>query len=103
LDVVGAHHERFDGMGYPQGLRGEEIPLTARVFAVVDAIDNMTHDGPNRRAISLYEALGIVKAESGKQFDPRIVEAALSIPQDEWAELLKPQTSDLNLIGQEEK
>lgn len=103
LDVVGAHHERFDGMGYPQGLRGEEIPLTARVFAVVDAIDNMTHDGPNRRAISLYEALGIVKAESGKQFDPRIVEAALSIPQDEWAELLKPETTDLNLIGQEEK
>jgi len=103
LDIVGAHHERYDGMGYPQSLRGEEIPLTARVFAVVDALDNMTHDGPNQRGISLYEALEILKAESGKQFDPRIVEAALSIPEDQWAELLNPQPSDLNLIGQAEK
>ena len=103
LDIVGAHHERYDGMGYPQSLRGEEIPLTARVFAVVDALDNMTHDGSNQRDISLYEALEILKAESGKQFDPRIVEAALSIPEDQWAELLNPQPSDLNLIGQAEK
>ncbi len=101
LDVVGAHHERYDGSGYPQGLRGEEIPLTARVFAVVDALDSMTHDRPNRRAISLSEALDILKAESGKQFDPRIVEAALSIPVDQWAELLEYQTSDTNVMQQE--
>jgi len=101
LDVVGAHHERYDGNGYPQGLHGEEIPLTARVFAVVDALDTMTHDRPNRRAISLSEALDILKAESGKQFDPRIVEAALSIPVDQWAELLEYQTSDTNVMQQE--
>lgn len=95
LDVVGAHHERYDGTGYPQGLRGEEIPLTARIFAVVNALEDMTHDGPNRRAISLPEAFDVLKLESGKQFDPRIVEAALSIPEDQRSELLAPQTSDL--------
>jgi HD-GYP domain-containing protein (c-di-GMP phosphodiesterase class II) len=103
LDVVGAHHELYDGSGYPQGLRGEEIPLTARIFAVVDSLDNMTHHGPNHRAISLPEALEILKAELGKQFDPRVVEAALSIPEDQWSELLKPQTLDLNLMQQEQK
>jgi HD-GYP domain-containing protein (c-di-GMP phosphodiesterase class II) len=97
LDVVGAHHERYEGTGYPQGLRGEEIPLTARIFAVVDALDKMTHDGPNQRARSLSEALEILKMEAGKRFDPRIVEAALSIPEDQWAELLEPQISDLKL------
>jgi HD-GYP domain-containing protein (c-di-GMP phosphodiesterase class II) len=103
LDVVGAHHERYDGSGYPQGLRGEEIPLTARLFAVVDALDSMTHHGPNRQAVSLPEALEILKAESGEQFDPRIVEAASSIPKDQWTELLIPQTLDVNIIQQEQK
>ncbi|MDQ3005880.1 MAG: HD domain-containing protein, partial [Chloroflexota bacterium] len=94
LDVVGAHHERYDGTGYPQGLRGEEIPLTARIFAVVNALDILTHDGPNRRARPLSEALEVLKTESGKQFDPRVVEAALSMPENQWAELLGYQTSD---------
>ncbi len=88
LDVVGAHHERYDGTGYPQRLRGEDIPLTARIFAVANALDIMTHDGPGRRARTLSEMLELLKAESGKQFDPRIVEAALSIPEKQWAELL---------------
>ena len=94
LDVVGAHHERYDGTGYPQGLRGEEIPLTARIFAAVNTLDVMTHDGPNRRAHPLFEAMEVLKAESGKQFDPRVVETALSISEDQWAELLQCQTSD---------
>ena len=94
LDVVGAHHERYDGTGYPQGLRGEEIPLTARIFAAVNALNLMTHHGPNGRARPLSEALDILKIESGKQFDPRVVEAALSIPEDQWAALLKLQRSD---------
>ena len=94
LDVVGAHHERYDGMGYPQGLRGEEIPLTARIFAIVNDLDIMTHDRPNQRARPLSEALEALKTESGNQFDPRIVEAALSIPEDQWTELLEWQTSD---------
>ena len=100
LDVVGAHHERYDGTGYPQGLRGEEIPLTARLFAIVNALDDMTHAGPNRRTISLSEAFEILKTESGKQFDPRIVEVALSIQVQRWAELLELQRSDSNFAQQ---
>lgn len=88
LDVVAAHHERYDGGGYPQGLRGEDIPLTARVFAVVDALDAMTHDRPYRRARPVSEALDELRRESGKHFDPRVVDAALTIPPESWAELL---------------
>jgi len=93
LDVVGEHHERYDGKGYPQGLRGDEIPLTARIFAVVDALDAMTHDRPYRRARPVSEALEALGVESGKQFDPRIVEAALAIPPERWTELLGLQPS----------
>jgi HD-GYP domain-containing protein (c-di-GMP phosphodiesterase class II) len=89
LDVVGAHHERFDGGGYPNGLRAEGIPLTARIFAVVDALDAMTHDRPYRAARPLDEALEELRREAERQFDPRVVEAALAIPAERWAEILK--------------
>jgi len=88
FDVVGTHHEHYDGTGYPQGLGGEQIPLIARIFAVVDALEIMTHATPHQRAVSLSEALETLRANSGKQFDPRIVDAALSIPEQQWAELL---------------
>lgn len=88
IDVVGGHHERYDGTGYPQGLKGEDIPLTARIFSVVDALDAMTHDRPYRRARSISEALEELGRESGKQFGPRVVEVALSIPPERWVELL---------------
>jgi len=88
LDVVGTHHEHYDGTGYPQGLHADQIPLTARIFAVVNALEIMTHATPHRRAVSLSEAFETLKANSGKQFDPRIVDAALSIPEKQWAELL---------------
>jgi len=88
LDIVGAHHERYDGGGYPQGLRGEEIPLTARIFAVVDSLDAMIHDRPHRRARPMSEALEELRRESEKQFDPRVVDAALKIPSERWEELL---------------
>lgn len=103
LDVVGAHHERYDGSGYPQGLRGEEIPVTARIFAVVSALDILTHEKHDQRARTLPEALEVLKMGSGKQFDPRVVEAALSIPETQWAELLECQISDLSLAQQEQK
>jgi HD-GYP domain-containing protein (c-di-GMP phosphodiesterase class II) len=88
LDVVGGHHERFDGKGYPQGLRGEEIPLTARIFAVVDALDAMTHDRPYRSARPVSVALETLRGEAGQQFDPRVVDAALAIPVERWEEIL---------------
>lgn len=88
LDVVGAHHERWDGSGYPRGLREDAIPLTARIFAVVDALDAMTHDRPHRDARSVEEALMVVREEAGKQFDPRVAELARAMPAARWAELL---------------
>ncbi len=103
LDVVGGHHERYGGGGYPQGLRGEEIPLTARIFAVVDALDAMTHDRPYRAARPLPEALEVLRSEAGKQFDPRIVEAALAIPSERWTELLGLQPSQQLIQVHQEK
>ncbi len=88
LDVVGAHHERYDGKGYPAGLRGEEIPFTARIFAAVDALEAITHDRPYRRARSVLEALQVLREEAGKQFDPRVVETLLALSPERWQELL---------------
>jgi response regulator RpfG family c-di-GMP phosphodiesterase len=73
LNVVRSHHERWDGSGYPDGLRGMEIPIAARIFALVDAMDAMTTDRPYRRALSWEQATYEILAESGKQFDPRVV------------------------------
>jgi HAMP domain-containing protein len=88
LDVVGGHHERYDGGGYPQGLEADGIPLVARVFAVVDALDAMTHARPYRAARPLAEALEVLRNEAGRQLDPRVVEAALAIPPERWRALL---------------
>jgi putative nucleotidyltransferase with HDIG domain len=88
LDVVAGHHERYDGTGYPNGLKAETIPLTARIFAVVDALDAMTHNRPYRPTRPLSDALEELRREAGKQFDPRIIEVALAIPEARWAEVL---------------
>jgi cyclic di-GMP phosphodiesterase len=75
LRVVRSHHERWDGRGYPDGLAGREIPLGARVFAVADALDAMTSDRPYRRALKWSTARAEIVAQTGKQFDPQVVEA----------------------------
>ncbi len=77
IDGVRSHHERWDGSGYPDGLRGNEIPLTARIIAVVDAFDAMTVDRPYRKALPVEEAFQQLKKEAGTHFDPQIVEAFL--------------------------
>jgi ribonuclease P protein subunit RPR2 len=77
--VVRSHHERWDGTGYPDGLRGEEIPLAARVFSVADVLDALTTDRPYRAACSLRYARAMITRESGTQFDPRVVDAFNSI------------------------
>lgn len=77
LDIPYAHHERWDGSGYPRGLTGEDIPLLARVFAVVDVWDALRSDRPSRPAWSEEEARRYIGAEAGRQFDPRIVEVFL--------------------------
>jgi putative nucleotidyltransferase with HDIG domain len=73
--VVRSHHEWWDGSGYPDGLRGEEIPLVARVFAVADVLDALTTDRPYRPRMSLAEARSMIMEASGTQFDPAVVEA----------------------------
>jgi cyclic di-GMP phosphodiesterase len=75
VEIVRSHHERFDGSGYPRGLRGEEIPLAARIFAVADSFDAMTSDRPYRSALSAETAVGEIRAGSGTQFDPICVDA----------------------------
>src|SRR6185437_456423 len=73
LQVVRSHHERWDGRGYPDGLRGEEIPRGARIFAVADALDAMTTDRPYRHRCSWDEAVDEILRESGRQFDPTVI------------------------------
>jgi putative nucleotidyltransferase with HDIG domain len=82
LGVVRSHHERWDGRGYPDGLAGEQIPLAARVFAVADVLDALTTDRPYRPASPIAVARKMIVAESGKQFDPRVIEAFNSIPDE---------------------
>ena len=79
--IVLTHQERFDGTGYPQGLGGDEIPLLARIFGVADTLDAMTSDRPYRRALPYIAAREEITNGSGHQFDPRVVEAFLSIPE----------------------
>ena len=73
------HHERFNGNGYPDGIKDEEIPLPARIIAVADAFDAMGSDRPYRKRLSQEEIIAELKKESGKQFDPEVVKAFLSI------------------------
>jgi diguanylate cyclase (GGDEF)-like protein len=78
-EIVFSHHERFDGSGYPRGLKGEEIHIGARVFAVVDAYDAMTSRRPYREALSRDDALEEIMRNSGTQFDPDVVSAFLAM------------------------
>lgn len=88
-EVVLCHHERWDGSGYPQGLRGEDIPLGARIFAVADTIDAMTANRPYRRALSIEEVCAELERCSGNQFDPQVVQAFFSIPPAVWTSVMR--------------
>jgi ribonuclease P protein subunit RPR2 len=85
--VVRHHHERWDGAGYPDGLAGKAIPLAARVFALADALDALTSERPYRAAISFAEARKQIRAETGAQFDPAIVAAYETVPDEAFARL----------------
>lgn len=77
LDIPFCHHEKWDGSGYPRGLKGEQIPLAARIFAVVDVWDALTSNRPYRKAWSKKRALAYIKKQAGTHFDPRVVEVFL--------------------------
>lgn len=74
LDILYCHHEKWDGSGYPRGLKGEEIPISARIFAIVDVWDALRSDRPYRPAWTKEDALAYIRDQSGKHFDPQVVE-----------------------------
>jgi putative nucleotidyltransferase with HDIG domain len=102
VDIVRHHHERWDGRGYPDGLKGEEIPIGSRIVTVVDSFDSMTADRPYRRGISVDDAVARLKDGMGTQFDPRIcatfiqmlIEQGVYIPRESAA-------PDLRIIKRE--
>jgi putative two-component system response regulator len=79
LDIPYCHHEKWDGSGYPRGLKGGEIPLVARIFAVVDVWDALTSDRSYRKAWSREKTLDYLREQSGSYFDPQVVEAFLPV------------------------
>lgn len=99
--VVAQHHEKWDGSGYPSGIRENDIDVCARIFAVADAFDAMTSDRVYRRGKSYQDAAQELDDWSGRQFDPKVVEAFHRVPQEDWAELhrrsLLPKTEEFDV------
>jgi putative nucleotidyltransferase with HDIG domain len=87
IKIVLAHQEKWDGTGYPLGLRGEKIPLGARLFALADTFDALTSDRPYRKGRPYEVARQIIAEEAGRQFDPKAVDAFLAVPPEEWAQI----------------
>ncbi len=96
-EIVLAHQEFYDGTGYPRGLRGDEIPLGARIFAVADALDAMLSDRPYRRALPMSYGAEEIRRCSGTQFDPKVVEVFLAMPESHWTELRQNLESPFRL------
>ncbi len=95
--VVLFHHESYDGRGYPYGLKGEEIPLEARIFALADTLDAITSDRPYRKGQSFRTAFDEIERARGTQFDPYIVDAFLSVPEEKWLQIKREADSALPL------
>jgi putative nucleotidyltransferase with HDIG domain len=88
-EIVYSHQERYDGTGYPRGLKGEEIPIGSRIFSVADTLDAITSDRPYRAAQTVGAAREEIKRWSGRQFDPNVVKVFLSMPENIWTDLRK--------------
>jgi HD-GYP domain-containing protein (c-di-GMP phosphodiesterase class II) len=102
-DAVLMHHERFDGTGYPQGLKGEAIPMSARIFAIADTLDAITSERPYRRASSFESAREIIRRLSGTEFDPQAVNVFLSIREDVWPTIACNQRRIAGLSAEQHK
>jgi putative nucleotidyltransferase with HDIG domain len=94
-DIVYAHQERYDGTGYPRGLKGDEIPLGARIFSVADTLDAITSDRPYRAAQTVAAAREEVLRYSGTQFDPEVVRVFMQMPDTIWEDLRKEINSQI--------
>lgn len=101
-EIVLSHQERYDGTGYPRGLRGKEIPLGARIFAIADALDAMLSDRPYRKGLPVSVAREEIRRCAGTQFDPEIVELFLSLPETLWLELRDTPKGPFQLAFAEE-
>jgi putative nucleotidyltransferase with HDIG domain len=88
-EIVYSHHERFDGIGYPRGLKSDQIPLGARIVAVANTLDAITSDRPYRQAQSLAAARAEIQRWSGRQFDPEVVKLFLDMDENVWGDLRK--------------
>ena len=86
------HQEQWNGDGYPAGLTGEDIPLGSRIFAVADALDAIVSDRPYRKGRSLSYAREEIERYAGRQFDPRVVQAFLSLTDEEWISLREEES-----------
>lgn len=97
--LIRHHHEHFDGRGYPDGLRGEEIPLEARIFSVADSFDAMTSDRPYRASLGVEQALREIRAGAGRQFDPEVVQVFVEMIDDGDVDIREPLASTLAQAG----
>jgi putative nucleotidyltransferase with HDIG domain len=88
-EIVYSHQEKFDGTGYPRGLKGKEIPLGSRLFSIADTLDAITSDRPYRAAQTLTAAREEIQRFSGRQFDPEVVKVFLAMPENIWGDLRK--------------
>jgi putative nucleotidyltransferase with HDIG domain len=95
--VILYHHERYDGTGYPFRLKGEEIPLGARIFALADTLDAITSDRPYRKGKNFDDALMEIKKGKDTQFDPLLTEVFLSVPREKWEEIKENHRASLPL------
>ena len=102
LDIPVCHHEKWDGSGYPRGLKGEQIPLMARVFAIVDVWDALTNDRPYRKGWSKAKTIKYIREQSGKHFDPNIVDIFLNQIRKNRMSLPPAIHADNHLSGTEE-
>jgi putative nucleotidyltransferase with HDIG domain len=93
-EVVLYHHEKYDGSGYPFGLKGEDIPVAARIFAVIDTMDAMLYERPYRKAQPFSELTAELKRQAGRHFDPRVVAVFLSFPESAWRQVEKDRKTD---------
>jgi putative nucleotidyltransferase with HDIG domain len=98
-EIVYSHQECYDGSGYPRGLKGDAIPLGARIFAVADTLDAITSDRPYRAAQTVAAAREEIKAWAGRQFDPVVVETFLSMPESIWYDLRKEIENQIYRLG----
>jgi len=103
LPMVLTHQERFDGKGYPQQLKGEQIPLGSRIFSVADTLDAMTSNRPYRAALPYERAHDEIVTCSGTQFDPAVVKAFLAIPKESWIGIQQRVLTELTERGKAHK